>query len=379
MRYLTNRLKKDLKAKMILLSGPRQTGKTWLAKELAGKSGVYLNWDIRDDRKIIQQTAWPKKAPLVVLDELHKQLRWKSFLKGVADQYQNRPPLLVTGSARLEAFRHEGDALTGRYYLYRLHPLDTAETRFFLPEATAEKRLTHLLATGGFPEAFLNPKNAERLRNDRFELVLQEDLRDLSKTNSLRGIRSLVELLRERTGGNLNYANLAGDLHVSPLTVKHWVELLEQLYVIFLVQPYSKGLSRSLRKEPKFYFYDCAAAYAENPGPILENAVACALFKYCHFQRDALGRSMALCYFRDREKREVDFVIVNNRKVQWCIEVKQADDRLSPHLDYLHQRVKPEHSFQLVRNLDREQELRGISLVNAADWLDGLGREWSKF
>lgn len=372
MRYLTPAIQNDLKKKMVLLSGPRQTGKTTLSKELAGSQGVYLNWDIRADQKIIREVGWPKKSPLVILDELHKYPKWKNYLKELADAYQNRPPLLITGSARLEAFRHAGDALTGRYFHYRLHPIDLPEARAFLPQ-DADARLRRLLQTGGFPEAFLHPKDADRLRNLRFDLVLQEDLRDLSKTNSLSGLKLLIELLRERVGGILSYLNLSQDLGVSPVTVKHWIQLLERLFVIFLVPPYAGTLVRSLRREQKFYFYDCAAAYAEkNTGARLENAVACSLLKYCHFQRDSLGKLFELHYFRDREKREVDFVVTLNRKPFWCVEVKTSDADLSPALAYLHQRFQPKASFQLVQHLDREQERTGIRITSLAAWLDEI-------
>jgi predicted AAA+ superfamily ATPase len=373
MRYVTPWLAKDLKKKMVLLAGPRQAGKTTLARSLASGRGVYLNWDVRPDQKIIRASSWPKDADLVVLDELHKYPKWKNYLKGLADEFQNRPPLLITGSARLETFRHQGDALTGRYYSYRLHPIDVAESKLFLKHESAETRLSRLMETGGFPEAFLNPEDAERLRNDRFDLVVQEDLRDLSKINSLHGIKVLIELLRERVGGTLNYANLSEDLGVSAVTVKSWMQLLERLYVLFLVPPYSSGLARSLRREPKFYFYDCAAAVADEAGGArLENLVACALLKYCHFQRDVFGKNLELGYFRDREKREVDFVVTLNRRVLWCLEVKTSDDCLSLPLRYLHQRLRPKQSLQLVRHLSRPQEIEGIKISSLAEWLDQL-------
>lgn len=373
MRYLSKSLGQDVREKVVFLSGPRQSGKTTLAKALLDREGVYLNWDIRKDQKTIRDVAWPKDASLVVLDELHKFHKWKNFLKGVVDEFRNKPPLLVTGSAKLNTFKHQGDALTGRYFHYHLHPIDLAESSAFLPKQSAETRLKHLLETGGFPEAFLKPAAAERLRNDRFDLVLQEDLRDLSKTNSLKGLQLLIELLRERVGGQLSYANLAKDLSVSPPTVKSWVELLERLYVIFIVPPYSQGLARGLRKEPKFYFYDCAAAYEQSgAGARLENAVACSLLKFCQFQRDSTGKNFQLHYFRDREKREVDFIVTLNRKAHWCIEVKSKDDSLSPSLWYVHERLRPAASFQLVRGLDRPREQNGIKINALAPWLEEL-------
>ena len=370
MRYLSKSITRDLKKKMIILSGPRQSGKTTLAKSLLKKKVVYLNWDIRNDQRMIRNIGWPKDADLVVLDELHKYPKWKNFLKGVVDDFQNKPSLLITGSAKLETVKHEGDALTGRYYSYHLHPIDISEASLFLPKLSKEKRLEHLLQTGGFPEAFLNLTDAERLRNDRFDLVLQEDLRDLSKSNALNGLKLLIEILRERGCGQLNYSNLAGDLKVSAPTVKTWIELLERLYLLFLIYPYSRGLARSLRKEPKFYFFDCAAGYDSYAnGVALENSVACSLLKYCHYQRDIFGKKFGLNYFRDREKREVDFVITLNGKALYCIEVKKSDDNLSSSLSYLHKRLQPKASIQLVQFIEKPKEIKGIKICSLPQWL----------
>ena len=377
MRYLTPILKKDLEKKMILLSGPRQVGKSTLGKSLMDAQSVYLNWDINKDKKMIRDQAWPKTSSLVILDEIHKFKSWKNFLKGICDEFQNRPPVLVTGSARLDIFRKAGDALTGRTYLYHLHPIDLAESRLFLAQENSRNRLERLLITGGFPEAFLNPEDAERLRNDRLDAVVREDLRDLSRVNSLSAIQLLVELLRERVGGPISLTNLGEDLSVSAPTVKSWIQLLERLFLVFKVSPFSGGLKRSLNKESKAYFYDCGAALnskspEEIEGARMENLVACALLKYRDYHRDIFGKRYELHYFRDREKREVDFVLTLNRRPHWCIEVKLSDDRLSPSLRYVHERFKPQASFQLVKNLERPKEVQGISILPVDQWLDGL-------
>ena len=372
MRYLAARLREDLKRKMILLAGPRQCGKTTLARSLLDSRGQYLNWDITKDRKVIRELAWPKDASLVVLDELHKAPKWKNLLKGVVDEFGNEPPLLVTGSARLDAFRRGGDALTGRHYFYRLHPIDPAESKLFLPEMALDGRLTRLLTAGGFPEAFLNPTDAPRLRNDRMELVTREDLRDLSRVSSWRGPTDLIELLRDRVGKPVNFDNLAQSLGISPPTSKAWVELLEKLYVIFLLPPYSNRLSRSIRKDRRVFFFDCAAAYDESGGAQLENLVACSLLKFAQFRRDSSGENWELFYLRDKESREVDFVVTVNRRVHWLIEVKASDDNPGSSLKYYTQKLRPTESLQLVRNLDRPQEKSGIKILPLGSWLEEL-------
>jgi predicted AAA+ superfamily ATPase len=372
MRYLTARLRQDLTRKMVLLAGPRQCGKTTLAKSLLDERGQYFNWDIPGDRKIVREIAWPKDASLVVLDELHKAPKWKNLLKGVADEFNNRPPILVTGSARLDAFRQQGDALTGRHFFYRLHPIDVAESRTFLPKLGLDERVRRLLQTGGFPEAFLNPDEAPRLLNDRMELVTREDLRDLTRVSSWRGPADLVELLRERVGRPVNYDNLAQTLGVSPPTAKSWVELLEKPYVVFLLPPYSSRLSRSVRKERRVFFFDCAAAYDDTGGPQLENLAACSLLKHVQFRRDAFGENWDLFYLRDKEGREVDFVATFDRRVRWLIEVKRSDGEPSTALRYYTQKLRAEQSWQLVLNLDRAREKQGIKIVSLGRWLEAL-------
>ncbi len=372
MRYLRPSLQRDLAKKMVLLAGPRQCGKTTLARSLLGPRGEYLNWDIAADRKVIRELAWPKDAALVVLDELHKAPKWKNLLKGVVDEFGNKPPILVTGSARLDAFRNTGDALTGRHYFYRLHPVDVAESRAFLPDLSLAERVRRLLTTGGFPEALLNPGDAARLRNDRMELVTREDLMDLSRVSSWRGASDLVELLRERVGQPVSYDSLARTLGISPPTVKNWVGLLEKLYIVFLLPPYSSRLSRSIRKERRVYFFDCAAAYDETGGAQLENLVASALLKHAHFRKDTVGEHREVYYLRDKEQREVDFVVTVNRRVDSLIEVKASDAAVSNSLKYYTERLHPRESLQLVLNLDRPQEKAGIKVLPLGGWLESL-------
>ncbi len=372
-RYLAEHILKDLSQKMVFLSGPRQSGKSYLSKHLIDGDFEYLNWDIAKHKKIITNCEWDKDKKLIILDELHKYKSWKNFLKGVFDEYQNKPSILVTGSAKLDTFRKSGDALTGRFFHYRLHPIDIAEAYQFFNHKDPLKTTKLLLNSGGFPEAFLNPKNAERVRQDRFDLVLQEDLRDLSKTNSIQGISHLIELLRDRVESTINFESLSSELGVSAPTVKKWIETLERLYVIFRVSPYSHRLSNSLKKESKYYFYDCAAA-TNGDGARLENLVACALLKYCHFKRDTEGKDYQLFYYRDKQKREVDFLVAERTKPKLSIEVKTSNTAISSSLNYLKEKINPEKSLQLVLNLDRSSEKNGVKVTSLAEWLLGIYR-----
>jgi predicted AAA+ superfamily ATPase len=107
------------------------------------------------------------------------------------------------------------------------------------------------------------------------------------------------------------------------------VELLEKLYVVFLLRPYSSSLSRAIRKDRRVHFFDCAAAYDESRGAQLENLVACSLLKFTQFHKDVAGENWEPFYLRDKENREVDFVVTFNRRVHWLIEAKTSDTDVS--------------------------------------------------
>lgn len=371
MRYLTPLILRDLKRKAVFLSGPRQVGKSTEAKELIGSKGRYYNWDIAEDRREILSSTWPRDVSLVVLDELHKKPKWKNYLKGVIDSQQNKPPLMITGSARLETFYKAGDALTGRSFHYHLHPIDVRESRVFLPKVSLDQRIERLLTSGGFPESYLNPADAKRLLIDRLNYVLREDLRDIHDSNYIRGIELLIDLLRERVGNGINYSNLAQDIGVSAPTVKQWIEVLERLYIIFVVTPFSRNIAEAIRKEPRIYFYDCSASTRDN-GARLENLVACALLKYCDLQRDSGGRELKLHYFRDKQGHEVDFVITENRRAHYAIEVKTSDDELSSGLRYFAERLKPATAVQLVRTLRKDRQIGEVKIQQLGPWLEKL-------
>lgn len=375
-RYLVEFIIKDLNSKAVLLSGPRQVGKTTLANSIFGSAeSEYLNYDVIKDRKIIHEQSWRRDVPIVILDEVHKFKKWKNFLKGIIDKEKNNPPLIITGSARLEFFRKAGDALTGRTFAYHLHPIDVAEACKFQPDKSAEDHLSHILKYGGFPESFFNPQNAKRLLNDRISTILRDDVQDLSRVTQVKTLELLVELLRDRVSGQLNFANLSKDLSVSPPTIKSWVDLLEKLYLIFIIRPFASNSTKSIRKEPKFYFFDNTAVNNAESGADIENIAALALLKWCELERDTKGRPLELKYYRDSNNREVDFVITEGRKILACIEVKSSDNNLSPALSYLTERVSPKHSFQLVHKIEREKVYGNIKIKSLSAWLKNIATE----
>lgn len=373
-RYLDPVVRADLGRKMVFLSGPRQVGKTTLAKSLMAEypRAQYLNWDVANDRRILVGQTWSPRAGLVVLDEIHKMRDWKPWLKGVFDGRPAGQSILVTGSARLDTFRQSGESLAGRYFPLRLHPVSVREW-CEASGAAPDDALDRLIERGGFPEPFLAERaaEAERWRNQYLEGLIREDILEFSRIHELRAMRLFVDLLRERVGSPVSLASLARDLQVSPTTLAKYLDILEALYVVFAVRPFHGNIARAILKEPKVYFFDTGLV-AGGDGVRFENACAAMLLKHVHYLQDVAGRRISLHYVRDKEGREVDFALCENGKALGFAECKLADSAIAPYLAALADRFPDAGAVQLVHEL-RQPEQRGRVVIEpAAGWLAEL-------
>ena len=370
-RYLEGFIRKDLKEKIVLLSGPRQVGKTTLSKQLTN-SHVYLSYDASFDRRIIYAQEWDRDADLVIFDELHKMKEWKSWIKGVYDTEGISPSLLITGSARLDTYRKGGDSLAGRFFYYRLHPLTVKEICSTFGEKS-ETALDKLVKLGGFPEPYLKDSEtfAKRFRRIHADTIIRGDLLDLERLRDIKSIEILIDLLRTRVGSTTSYSALANDLQVSIHTVKHWLQILENLYIIFPVRPYHKNIARSILKESKYYLYDTGSVEGDL-GAKLENTVACALLRELHLIEDTTGSRVALHYLRDKEKHEVDFLPVVDKRPLCMIEVKVSEDNFSPSLFRFHRKLEHAKPYQIVYRLKRKKSKDAVRMLPAHEFLREL-------
>mgnify|MGYP001187726768 FL=1 len=373
-RYLDDLLGTDLQRKMILLTGPRQVGKTTLCRQqmAAYDLAQYLNWDIAADRAILQRASWNPRSGLLVMDEIHKMPSWKNWLKGVAD---GRPPtqaLLVTGSARMETWRQSGDSLAGRYLAFRLHPISVREWCEYQGDSPADA-LTRLIERGGFPEPCLadNPVDAERWRKQYFTDLIREDIVEFSRLHEINTMRLFVEMLRERVGSPVSLASIARDLAVSPATLKRYLDILQALYIVFTVQPWHHNIARAILQTPKVYFFDTGLVRGDE-GIRLENAVAAMLLKHVHFRQDALGKDSGLHYIRTKDGAEVDFALSEDNRLSHLIECKLSDPSLHRALTGFAAKFPEAESVQLVRDLRQEEFRAGVHICDAARWLAGL-------
>lgn len=373
-RYLDDRVSRDLKKKMVFVVGPRQVGKTTLSQlllEQAG-SGQYLNYDVAEDRRLIEGQLWDKRGRLLILDEIHKMPQWKSWLKGVYDGKPKAQQLLVTGSARLDTFRQSGDSLAGRFFALRLHPFSVREWCEQTGTA-AEPALTHLLERGGFPEPCLAESNedAERWRRQYFDGLVRNDVLEFSRLQEVSAMRLFAEMLRSRVGSPLSLASIARDLHVSPVTLKKYLDILEALFIVFTVRPWHRNIARATLQAPKVYFFDTGLVLGD-AGLRYENLVACALLKHVEWQQDALGKSVGLHYIRTKDEAEVDFCLSEGEVLTDLIECKLGDPK--PHRALLRfaEEWPAARPVQLVRDLRNAHEVGRIEVRPAAAWLNQL-------
>jgi predicted AAA+ superfamily ATPase len=387
-RYLVPAILEDLQEKMVFVAGPRQVGKTTMGSEGLAHDyphAIYLNWDKQADRKKILDAAWPANTDLVILDELHKYLRWKNYIKGEYDTSKKRHRFLVTGSARLDLFRKGGDSLQGRYHLYRLHPLSIAEltgkpkpkhwTLFEalnIPDQNNAETLQALMQFGGFPEPFFaqKEKTLRRWQMERNERLFKEDIRDLERIRDLTQMQILSELLPQKAGSMLSINNLRNDLEVSHKTMTHWIRVLENFYYCFRIYPFVGNSLRSIKKESKLYLWDWALVSDE--AARFENLIASHLLKWVNFLQDTEAYKIELYYVRDVFKKEVDFLICIQQKPWFAVEVKMSDTSPAANLKHFKEKYHVPWAYQVVKTPGVHQIKDGVEVVSADRFLAAL-------
>lgn len=380
-RYLDEPIARDLKRKLVFVTGARQVGKTTLSQSLMGTASPaqYLNFDVAEDRATIVRRTWRPDTRLLVLDELHKMPDWKAWLKGVIDGRPRAQQILVTGSARMETFRQAGESLAGRYLAWRLHPISVREWCAHGPvlsngkSPSPDDALARILHRGGFPEPLLvaDDVDADRWRRDYLDGLLREDILEFSRIHELAAMRTFVEMLRARVGAPLSLASLARDLQVSGPTLKRYLDILQALFIVFVVQPWHHNVARSLLQAPKVYFFDGGLVNGDE-GVRFENAVAGMLLKHVQWREDALGKKTALHYLRTKDGAEVDFAVAEGASLTHLVECKSSDATPSRAMYRFAAEWPQARAVQLVRFLRNEEVRERVEVLAAARWLAAL-------
>jgi hypothetical protein len=374
-RYLKKALLKDLFKKIIIVTGPRQVGKTTLSKSLKSdlSSGFdYYNYDNLQDRKKIHKGDLDFNSRPIILDELHKMHQWKRWLKGHFDTRTAHHPILVTGSARIDTYKKVGDSLAGRYFQFRLFPLDIKELSQ-ISKADPQKSLDSLLELSGFPEPYLSGdvREYKRWRSSHLDIILRQDLLETEAVKNIHSIELLVELMTERVGSLISYNSLREDLQTDDKTVKRWFDALENSYVFFKVSPYSKKINRAISKTPKYYFFDIPRV--SNDGARFENLVALSIYKEILYRKDVLGEDYSLHFLRNKNQNEVDFLICHEKRPHMMIEAKLSANNLENSFHIFEKGVGTIPKIILVKKLDRSfTQKNGARVVKASEWLEKM-------
>lgn len=354
----------DWGRQMRFIAGPRQAGKTTLAKfllEKAGSSKLYYLWDSRVVRERYKENElfftadidWSSKDKYwVCFDEVHKYPKWKNVLKGVFDQVSDDCRIIVTGSAKLDILKRAGDSLAGRYFTFHLFPLILREVKSvawqssLVPDRSAADYLSMvfsrepgsgageleaMLEFGGFPEPFLsqNSRFHRKWQSEYIETVIREDIGLLTRIIDREYIFDLYSLLPEMVGSPISESSLASHIQVSPPTIKNYLRRLEDFYLTFSLRPYSRNIKRSLLRASKCYLYDWTKVV--NRAARFENYVACELKANLSLWSDLTGEKYELFYIRNKEKKESDFLILRNKSPWLLVEVKLSDTSVERH------------------------------------------------
>ncbi|MBX3272732.1 MAG: ATP-binding protein [Sandaracinaceae bacterium] len=361
-RHLEPVVDTDLSTKMVFVAGPRQCGKTTLAQQLLERrGGAYFSYDVPEHRKTLRDGALPEDAGLWVFDELHKLRTWRRWLKGVCDLHGRRHPILVTGSARLDAYNRSGESLQGRYFLHRMHPLTFSELAQLPPHdaldaivaierpapAGGAEHLDALLRLGPFPEPLLggSERRAARWRLGYGARLVREELRDLEDFRDLDRLELLFDRLPDTVGSLLSINALREDLEVAFETVRAWLSALERLYAIFRATPLGPPRIKAVKKASKLYLWDWARV--DDPAARAENLVVSHLLRLVHWIEDVHGERAELRFFRSIAGHEVDAVVLRKGKPWLAVEVKLEEGPLDRGLRYLLERVPIPHAFQV--------------------------------
>ncbi|MCK4413737.1 MAG: ATP-binding protein [Candidatus Eisenbacteria sp.] len=397
------RIWKELSAEksMVLLAGPRQCGKTTLAKMISAgfANSLYFNWDIATDkRKLVKDPFFfqnlarkDSSRPLVLLDEIHKYKDWKNYLKGVYDRFHEEYLFLVSGSGRLDLYQKGGDSLAGRYYLFHLWPLTLAELhdqdsslREFKvdplrvctdDQAAFDASWQRLAAFSGFPEPYLAAKETGYRRWSRtyHRQLIREDIRDLTDVRNIDDVEILFSLLPARVGAPLSIPSLANDLKVAYNTVRGWLAILERFYLTFSIAPWTEQISRAIQKERKTYVFDYAVI--EERASRFENMIALELFRAVSNWNDMGYGSFGLHYIRTKEGREVDFLLSENHRPMLLVETKSTDETPAANLKRFQAALRVP-AVQLVDRAEGFKRLTNAGLpllvAPAAWWLPNL-------
>ena len=313
---------------VVTITGPRQSGKTTLCRK-AFATKPYANLEAPDVRQFALDdprgflSQYPDGA---IFDEIQRAPDLVSYLQPHVDEDPREGRFVLTGSQQFEVTTTITQSLAGRTALIKLLPFSIAEIQstFSLPD---NDRLLH---RGFYPRIWDKDLDPTQALGDYFQTYIERDLRQLATIKDLNLFQHFIQLCAGRIGQLLNLNSLANDTGISHTTARSWLSLLEASFIVFLLPPYYRNISKRLIKSPKMYFYDVGLAafllgientkqLSRDPlrGHLFENLIVAEAMKYRFNQ----GRRSNLYFYRDSKGNEVDLLVVSGSDL-FPIEIK---------------------------------------------------------
>lgn len=342
-RDIAKKIHKSLKQfKAVALVGPRQSGKTTIAKaEL--KPDSYFNLETPDVCELAVEdprSFLAKCKGLTVLDEIQKAPELVSYLQEIIDESKDKRKWILTGSNSLSISTQISQSLAGRIRIFKVLPLARRE----LPEAVVKNDLDEQLWTGLYPRIYNESLDPHEWMASYFETYVEKDVRNLIQIENVALFNRFIRLSAGRVGQLLSASNLASDTGVTHPTVSRWLSVLESSFILFRLQPHFRNFNKRIIKSPKLYFYDTgllcyllriqsATQLQTHPlrGFIFENWVIVELMKDW-FNR---GEEAPFYFWRDQHGHEVDLVIEQNDELK-LIEIKAGQTSVMSWSDAIH-------------------------------------------
>jgi len=352
-RILTNRLKKAIQpGKVVVLYGPRRSGKTTLLKEITSKMNKDTFLQVEGDqlryRELLSSQDSRKLKDLVedkkllVIDEAQRIPEIGLNLKILVDNFP-KIAVLATGSASLDLAGKISEPLTGRSKMYMLYPLSFAELADWLGKFEAKSRLEQWLIYGSYPEVVtIEGRNKKEEHLDwLISNYLYRDLLNFGGVKKPDKIVSLLRLLAFQIGGEVSIAELGSNLALDRVTVEKYLDLLEKSFVIFKVYGFSRNLRKEIAKTSRYYFFDNGVrnALIENfndlklrndIGQLWENFLAVERRKYHQYE----GIRTNSYFWRTYDQKEIDLVEERGGRL-YGFEFKWGKGKVKPPKDFL--------------------------------------------
>ena len=356
------------------LTGPRQSGKSTLLKELLKDEYKYVTFDspttvaeFRDDPERFMRINGDK----VIFDEAQKAPEIFTYVKIAVDNDREKyGKFILSGSSQFTLMKKITESLAGRIGLLTLLPMQFSEIPLNLHEESIFK--------GGYPELVKRDYN---FRNEWYQAYintyLEKDLRSISDIGNIRDFFRLIKLLAARCSQMINFSELASELGVAVNTVKHWLSVLEASYIIFFLPPFFDNLGKRIVKSPKLYFYDTGLVsfltgidtegQFENSlltGPLFENYIVSEVKKIIEHKKLFFN----LYYYRTAAGVEIDLIVDKNQSQEW-IEIKTSETFQTKFINSIERTKSPEEIGKLVYRGLTKAGADGIGILNYKDFL----------